>query len=176
MFQAILPLRGKPLNVEKKRLSQILDNEEIRTIISAMGTGIGADFNIENLKYNKVIIMADADQDGAHIRAILLTFFYRYMRELINTGHVYVAIAPLYKIYKKGFEKYVYNEEDYVDNVILSSAKDLAQGRRGMIASVATKETLVSPRSTFSQETFARFFTTFRMTESIRNLKNRRFY
>ena len=112
-FQAILPLRGKPLNVEKKRISQVLENEEIRTIISAVGTGIGTDFNIENLKYNKIIIMADADQDGAHIRAILLTFFYRYMRELINTGHVYVAIAPLYKIYKKGFEKYVYNEEDY---------------------------------------------------------------
>ncbi len=112
-FQAILPLRGKPLNVEKKRISQVLENEEIRTIISAVGTGIGSDFNIENLKYNKIIIMADADQDGAHIRAILLTFFYRYMRELINTGHVYVAIAPLYKIYKKGFEKYVYNEEDY---------------------------------------------------------------
>ena len=116
-FQAILPLRGKPLNVEKKRLSQILDNEEIRTIISACGTGIGSDFNIEHLKYNKVIIMSDADQDGAHIRAILLTFFYRYMRELINTGHVYCAIAPLYKIYKKGFEKYVYNEEDYDDIV-----------------------------------------------------------
>lgn len=112
-FQAILPLKGKPLNVEKKRLSQILDNEEIRTIISAVGTGIGSDFNIEHLKYNKVIIMADADQDGAHIRAILLTFFYRYMRELINTGHVYCAIAPLYKIYKKGFEKYVYDEADY---------------------------------------------------------------
>jgi DNA gyrase subunit B len=116
-FQAILPLRGKPLNVEKKRLSQILDNEEIRTIISALGTGIGADFNIENLKYNKVIIMADADQDGAHIRAILLTFFYRYMRELINAGHVYVAIAPLYRIYKKDVERYVYNEEDY-DRVV----------------------------------------------------------
>jgi len=112
-FQAILPLRGKPLNVEKKRISQVLENEEIRTIISAVGTGIGNDFNIEHLKYNKIIIMADADQDGAHIRAILLTFFYRYMRELINTGHVYVAIAPLYKIYKKNFEKYVYNEEDY---------------------------------------------------------------
>ena len=112
-FQAILPLRGKPLNVEKKRISQVLENEEIRTIISAVGTGIGSDFNIDNLKYNKIIIMADADQDGAHIRAILLTFFYRYMRDLINTGHVYVAIAPLYKIYKKGFEKYVYNEEDY---------------------------------------------------------------
>ena len=116
-FQAILPLRGKPLNVEKKKISQVLENEEIRTIISAVGTGIGNDFNIEHLKYNKIIIMADADQDGAHIRAILLTFFYRYMRELINDGHVYVAIAPLYKIYKKGFEKYVYDEADY-DSVV----------------------------------------------------------
>lgn len=116
-FQAILPLRGKPLNVEKKRISQVLENEEIRTIISAIGTGIGNDFNIEHLKYNKIIIMADADQDGAHIRAILLTFFYRYMRELINAGHVYVAIAPLYRVYKKNFEKYVYNEEDYDDIV-----------------------------------------------------------
>ena len=112
-YQAILPLRGKPLNVEKKKISQVLDNEEIRTIISALGTGIGSDFDIERLKYNKVIIMADADQDGAHIRAILLTFFYRYMRDLISNGHVYVAIAPLYKIYKKNFEKYVYDEEDY---------------------------------------------------------------
>ena len=116
-YQAILPLRGKPLNVEKKKISQVLDNEEIRTIISALGTGIGSDFDIERLKYNKVIIMADADQDGAHIRAILLTFFYRYMRDLISNGHVYVAIAPLYKIYKKNFEKYVYDEADYDDIV-----------------------------------------------------------
>lgn len=109
-FQAILPLKGKPLNVEKKRLSQVLDNEEIRTIISALGAGIGTDFKIENLKYNKVIILADADQDGAHIRAILLTFFYRYMRELINEGHVYIGVAPLYKVYKKNFEEYVYDD------------------------------------------------------------------
>lgn len=112
-FQAILPLRGKPLNVEKKRLNQILDNEEIRTIISALGTGLGNNFNINNLKYDKVIILADADQDGAHIRAILLTFFYRYMRELISEGHVYVGIAPLYKIYNKNKIRYVYDENDY---------------------------------------------------------------
>ncbi len=112
-FQAILPLRGKPLNVEKKRLNQILDNEEIRTIISALGTGIGNNFNIANLKYDKVIIMADADQDGAHIRAILLTFFYRYMRELISEGHVYAAIAPLYKVYNKNKIRYVYDESEY---------------------------------------------------------------
>jgi len=112
-FQAILPLRGKPLNVEKKRLNQVLENEEIRTIISALGTGIGQDFNINNLKYGKVIILADADQDGAHIRAILLTFFYRYMRELISEGHVYVGIAPLYKVYRGSKVKYVYDEADY---------------------------------------------------------------
>ena len=87
-FQAILPLRGKPLNVEKKRLDQVLANEEFRSIITAMGTGIGEDFDISGLKYNKIIILSDADQDGAHIRAILLTFFYRYMKELITEGHV----------------------------------------------------------------------------------------
>ena len=100
-FQAILPLRGKPLNVEKKRLEQVLQNEEFRSIITALGTGIGEGFDIKNLKYDKVIILADADQDGAHIRAILLTFFYRYMRELINQGHVYIGMAPLYRVQKK---------------------------------------------------------------------------
>ena len=111
-FQAILPLRGKPLNCEKKRINQVLDNEEIRTIISALGAGIGTDFNVENIKYNKVIILADADYDGAHIRAILLTFFYRYMRDLVSDGHVYVGVAPLYKVYKKGFTEYVYDDAE----------------------------------------------------------------
>ena len=109
-YQAILPLKGKPLNVEKKRLTQVLENEEIRTIISALGAGIGNDFKLQNLIHNKVVILADADQDGAHIRAILLTFFYRYMRELILDGHVYVGIAPLYKVYKKNYEEYVYDD------------------------------------------------------------------
>ncbi len=109
-FQAILPLRGKPLNAEKKRIDQVLGNEEIRTIISALETGIGEDFDLSSLRYNKVIILSDADQDGAHIRAILLTFFYRYMRELINDGHVFIGLPPLYKVYKKGFEEYVYSD------------------------------------------------------------------
>ena len=107
-FQAILPLRGKPLNAEKKRIDQVLANEEIRTIISALNTGIGEDFDLSGLRYNKVIILSDADQDGAHIRAILLTFFFRYMRELINDGHVFIGLPPLYKVYKKDYEKPVY--------------------------------------------------------------------
>ena len=99
-FQGILPLRGKPLNVEKKRLDQVIANEEFRSIITALGTGIGEDFDISGLKYDKIIILSDADQDGAHIRAILLTFFFRYMKELITDGHVYIGLPPLYKIQK----------------------------------------------------------------------------
>lgn len=111
-FQAILPLRGKPVNVEKKKLDSILQNVEIRTIISALGTGIGSEFDIESLKFNKVIILSDADQDGAHIRAILLTFFFRYMKELINQGHVYIGMPPLYKVYKGNVEEYAYDDEE----------------------------------------------------------------
>jgi len=111
-FQAILPLRGKPLNVEKKRLDQVLANEEFRSIITAMGTGIGEDFDIRGLKYNKIIILSDADQDGAHIRAILLTFFFRYMKELITDGHVYIGLPPLYKIQKGKEIKYAYSDQE----------------------------------------------------------------
>ncbi len=111
-FQAILPLRGKPLNAEKKRLQQVLANEEIRTIISALGTGIGEDFNLSNLKYHKVIILSDADQDGAHIRAILLTFFFRYMKELVLNGHVYIGLPPLYKVQKRDVVEYVYSDAE----------------------------------------------------------------
>lgn len=96
-----MPLRGKPLNAEKKRLDQVLANEEVRTIISALETGIGEDFDISNLRYNKVIILSDADQDGFHIRAILLTFFFRYMKSLVTDGHVYIGLPPLYRVYKK---------------------------------------------------------------------------
>ena len=100
-FQAILPLRGKPLNVEKKRIEQVLQNEEFRSIITALGAGFDKSFDKSSLKYHKIIILADADQDGAHIRAILLTFFFRYYRSLIADGHVYIAQPPLYSI-KKG--------------------------------------------------------------------------
>ncbi len=113
-FQSILPLRGKPLNVEKKRLDQVLANEEIRTMISALGAGIGNDFNLDKINYHKVIILSDADQDGFHIRCILLTFFFRYMRPLVNAGHVYIGMPPLYKVYKQNgsVEEYAYDEAE----------------------------------------------------------------
>lgn len=115
-FQAILPLRGKPLNSEKKRIEQVLANEEIKTIISALGVGIG-DVNLDGLRYHKVIILADADQDGAHIRAILITFFYRYMRELINQGHLFIGMPPLYLIKKRGKQEYVYSDAELPEAV-----------------------------------------------------------
>ncbi len=112
-FQAILPLRGKPLNAERKRIDQVLANEEIRSLISALNTGIGEeDFKIEDLRYDKIIILSDADQDGAHIRAILLTFFFRYMKELITEGHVYIGMPPLYKVSKKDKVRYAYDDAE----------------------------------------------------------------
>ncbi|HKL94765.1 MAG TPA: DNA gyrase subunit B [Clostridia bacterium] len=114
-FQAILPLKGKPLNVEKSSLERILSNEELSTLISALGTGIDNDFDISNLKYNKVIILADADQDGAHIRALLLTFFFRHMRQLVLEGHVYIGMPPLYKLQKKDEIRYCYDEKALED-------------------------------------------------------------
>lgn len=111
-FQAILPLRGKPLNAEKTRLDKILGNEEIRTIISALGAGFDSDFNLADLKYDKVIILADADQDGGHIRSILLTFFYRYMKELITDGHVYIGMPPLYKVQRGNNVQYAYDDKE----------------------------------------------------------------
>ena len=150
-FQSILPLRGKPLNVEKKRLDQILQNEEIKSIIGSLGTGIADSFDIENLKYNKVIILADADQDGEHIKSILLTFFFRYMKELITEGHVYVGMPPLFKMQKKDEIHYAYTDADYAEKQKKFGSGFAIQRYKGLGEMSAEQlwETTMNPKTRF---------------------------
>jgi DNA gyrase subunit B len=128
-FQAILPLRGKIINVEKARIDKVLSNEEIRTIITAIGTGVEAEFNLEKLRYHKIILMCDADVDGSHIRTLLLTFFYRQMRKLIEGGHMYIAQPPLYKIKRGNREEYV-QTEDGMNSMLLDCGTESVSLRK----------------------------------------------
>jgi DNA gyrase subunit B len=150
-FQAILPLRGKILNVEKARLDRILGNTEIRAIITALGTGIGDDFDISKARYHKIIIMTDADVDGAHIRTLLLTFFYRYMRKIIEAGYIYIAQPPLFKIERNKVVRYAQNEKER-DDIIAEfgeGAKVNVQRYKGLGEMNASQlwETTMDPES-----------------------------
>lgn len=114
-FQAILPLRGKVINVEKAQRHKVFDNNEIRSMITAFGCGFGEEMDLEKLRYHKIVIMTDADVDGSHIRTLILTFFYRFLKPLIEAGHIYIAQPPLYKVSKGSTIRYAYSDQELED-------------------------------------------------------------
>ncbi|MBN2301741.1 MAG: DNA gyrase subunit B, partial [Lentisphaerae bacterium] len=161
-FQAVLPLRGKVLNVEKSRLDKILSNREIRTLVTAIGAGIGEDdFDLTKTRYHKIIIMTDADVDGAHIRTLLLTFFYRQMKQLVEHGYIYLAQPPLYKITSKKHEEYVESDEQLTKRLLEAGSED--------ISFICAKE-----GSTFHGKALSTILNTLTHIEAVANSLNRR--
>ena len=155
IHQAILPLRGKPLNTDSISMERLLQNEEMATIINTVGAGFGQSFDIEDIRYGKIIIMTDADTDGAHIQTLLLTFFYHYMRTLITTGHIYIAVPPLYRIYKEENKKLI-QEYAWDDAGLEAAKKKVGNGYKinrykglGEMDAIQLKETTMDPRTRF---------------------------
>ena len=153
LHQAILPLRGKPLNTDSISIEKLVHNEEIATIINTIGAGFGQSFDIEDIKYGKIIIMTDADTDGAHIQTLLLTFFYHYMRQLITTGHIYIAVPPLYRVYKEDGKK-VTQEYAWDDDGLEKAKKKVGPGYKvsrykglGEMDAIQLKETTMDPKT-----------------------------
>ena len=153
LHQAILPLRGKPLNTDGLPVSQLLKNEEIATIINTIGAGFGQSFDLKDIHYGKIIIMTDADTDGAHIQTLLLTFFYHHMRQLITAGHVYIAVPPLYRIYKE-VDKKITQEYAWDDEGLQEAKKKVGAGCKisrykglGEMDAIQLKNTTMDPKT-----------------------------